>query len=439
MRHKFFLTPFFLLIHLCTLVAQEQISLQQFISLALEKNYDVKLANNMLQSVRTDQSYAWGAFAPQLNATGAIIWNNNNQEVEFLDVSRNNKGEAESNNTSASVQLNWVLFDGTKMFATYDRIKGIAVQGELIIKDQMVNTIATVINNYYSIVREKQQLKAITEQMAVSQERVKLAERKLEVGTGSKPELLQARVDYNAQRTQVVQQEAIIFQLKQQMNSFVGEKLPMQYDVTDTILINLDLKHEEIANDLENSNYALRALRMNTEIARLSLKERRAEMSPVISLVGAYNYSQTDNTKLINSFNPLYSKTTGYNYGFNVSMPIFNNFTTRKAIQQARIISDRQGLLYNQEKLNLNVALENAWMNYDNSKKVLIIEEENILLAKENVFIMLETFRRGVATFIELRTAQQSLADAYNRLITARYNAKVSETELLRLKGALLQ
>lgn len=439
MKPKFLLTLFFLLFQLCKLVAQEQISLQQFISLALEKNYDVKLAKNTLQSVRTDQTYAWGAFAPQLNATGAIVWNNNNQELEFQDASRNNKGQAKSNNTSASLQMNWVLFDGTKMFATYDRIKGIAVQGELLVRDQMLNTIATVINNYYSIVREKQQLEAITEQMAVSLERVKLAERKLEVGTGAKPELLQARVDYNAQRTQVVQQEAIIFQLKEQMNGFVGEQLPGQYDVADTILINFDLKQEDIANDLENSNYSLRALRMNTEIARFALKERKAEMSPVISLVGAYNYSQTDNIKLINPFNALYSKITGYNYGINISLPILNNFTTRRSIQQAHITFDMQNLIYEQARLNINVGLKNAWMNYENSKKVLVIEEENILLAKENVFIMLETFKRGVATFIELRTAQQSLADAYNRLITARYNAKVAETELLRLKGALLK
>jgi outer membrane protein TolC len=60
-------------------------------------------------------------------------------------------------------------------------------------------------------------------------------------------------------------------------------------------------------------------------------------------------------------------------------------------------------------------------------------------LAKENVFIALESFKRGVNTFIELRTAQQSLAEAYSRLITARYNAKLAETELLRLNGSLLQ
>jgi len=68
-----------------------------------------------------------------------------------------------------------------------------------------------------------------------------------------------------------------------------------------------------------------------------------------------------------------------------------------------------------------------------------LTEEENILLAKENVTIALKTFKRGIATFIELRTAQQSLADGYNRLIASRYITKVAETELLRLNGSLLR
>ena len=58
----------------------------------------------------------------------------------------------------------------------------------------------------------------------------------------------------------------------------------------------------------------------------------------------------------------------------------------------------------------MDVGVKNAYVNYDNAKKVLLIEEENILLAKENLNITLETFKRGATTFIELRTAQQSLA-----------------------------
>ncbi len=87
----------------------------------------------------------------------------------------------------------------------------------------------------------------------------------------------------------------------------------------------------------------------------------------------------------------------------------------------------------------MDVVVKNAYVNYDNAKKILLVEEENILVAKENLYITLEVFKRGGNTFIELRTAQQSLADAYNRLINARYLAKAAETELLRLNGSLLK
>ena len=116
-----------------------------------------------------------------------------------------------------------------------------------------------------------------------------------------------------------------------------------------------------------------------------------------------------------------------------------NGFINRRNIQQARISIDRQQLLYEQEKTNVDVGVNNAFVNYENAKRVLLIEEENILLAKENLYITLESFKRGAYTFIELRTAQQSLAEAYNRLINARYLAKLAETELLRLNGSLLK
>jgi outer membrane protein len=419
--------------------AQEQISLEQVIALALEKNYDVRLAKNTSEAYATDQSYAWAAFAPQVNGTAAIARNNNNQELRFEDATRNNSGKAVSNNTNASVQLNWTLFDGTKMFATVDRIRYINAQGELLIKDQMVTTIANVINNYYDIVRQKQQLKATQEQMAVSEERVKLAERKLQVGTGGKPELLQAKVDFNAQRTLTIQQESLIIQLKEQLNALVDSQLPIPYDVADTIIINLDLKQEELASNLEATNYSLRASSMNTDIAKLSLHERKAELFPVLSFNAAYNYSKTDNIKLINPFSALYSQSDGYNYGLTLTVPILNGFNTRRLIKQADLNYTRQQLFYDQLKTNVNANLRNAYVDYENAKRILLIEEETILLAKENVYIALEGFKRGITTFIELRTAQQSLADAYNRLINARYLAKVAETELLRLNGGLLK
>lgn len=423
------------------LSAQQELTLEQAIALALNKNFDVQLSQNAQKTTASDDRYSIGLLLPLINASASTGHNVNNQRIEFGGErdSLNRTGTGEANTLVATVQLNWVLFDGTKMFITRSRLDRLDEQAQLNLKGQMVNTISTVILNYYDIVRQKQQLKAIEEQMAVSDERVKLATRKLDVGIGAKPELLQAKVDYNAFKTQAFQQQANIQQLKEQLNVLTGVQLETPYDVADTILINLNLKQMEIEESIETKNYALLAAMKGVEAARFAVRERWADMSPVISFNASYNYNRTNNVVLINPFNPAFNQSDGYNYGVGITMPILNNLSRSREIQKSNITLNRQWILYNQSKATVNAGVRNAFIAYTNAKEILTVEEETIVLAKENVSIALESFKRGVATFIELRTAQQSLAEAYNRLIAARYNAKVSETELLRLNGSLLK
>ncbi|HRE68111.1 MAG TPA: TolC family protein [Cyclobacteriaceae bacterium] len=419
--------------------SQKQILLDEVIALALENGYDVRLSKNALEAVSTDNNFAVGGFLPQLNGTASTTWNNNNQKLEFQDASRNNSGKAESNNTAAGVQLSWLLFDGTRMFATRERLAEMERQGEVNVKNQMVNTIAQVVTNYYNIIQQKQQLRALEELMLLNEERVRLADRKLSVGAGIKQELLQAKLDLNAQRTQFINQQTAIEQLKNQLNVLVGMKLPGIYEVSDSIEINLNITKEEIADNIDSKNFLLQSMRQSMSVAQLQYRERFGEYFPTISFGAAYNYSFTDNKTLINPFQALSNRSNGYNYGFTLGVPILNNFVTRRNVQQAQINFNRQGLLYDQQRAVINTSVHNAYVNYDNARKILLIEEENILLAKENTNIAMESFKRGVSTFIEQRTAQQSLEDAYNRLINARYLAKVAETELLRLSGDLLK
>lgn len=432
------LTLFFLFIFTGFSSLGQTISVEEVVQLALQKNYDVRILQNTAASAFNDNRFAFGAFLPQLNAVGAYTRNNNDsRNLTFADVETLREG-AQSTTVNGSVQLVWTLFDGTKMFATRKRISELAALGEINARNQMMNTAALVIATYYGIVRQKQQLKAIIEQMSVSEERVKLAERKLQVGTGGKPELLQAKVDLNAFRTSVLQQETLIRQLKDQLNGSVALGLPEVFEIADTIPINLTLTLEGVAVDIENSNQTLVSVKKSIEVATQVLRENRAGRSPIINLTSAYNFNRTENELQTSPAAQKYSRNRGYNYGLSVSIPIMNGMNVNRLTNQARIGAERQKLIYDQQLTIVLVGVKNAFVNYDNAKKTLLIEEENIVLAKENVTIALESFKRGIATYIELRTAQQSLADAYNRLIAARYNAKVSETELLRLKGGLL-
>ena len=418
--------------------AQVNLALEEAIATALQNNYDIRLSRNDSAVAALDYSYRNAVFLPRLNGTLGANWNRNNQKQEF-NTGTKREGDVKTNNIIATVALNWTLFDGLKMFATRDKAAQFIELGELGIKNQVINTVAAVINTYYAIARQKQQLKAIEEQMSISDERVKLAQRKLEIGVGTKPDVLQSQVDLNAQKAARLNQQTLIEQLKEQLNQVMNVAQNTIYDVSDTIPVNMNIALGDIQSNIENTNLLLLISKKNIDIANLTLKERKAERWPIISFNSAYNFNRTNNDVSLNPALPIFNRNRGFNYGLTANIPILNNRNNNRLIKQAELDIQYNQLIYDNQRSLLSMDVINAYMNYDQQKKALELEESNILLAKENVSIAIQTYRLGAFTFLQLREAQRSLEDAYNRLIAARYNAKLAETELLRLKGDLVR
>ena len=439
MNKKLIYIFYFLFVQQTNVIAQQMLTVEQAIATALENNYSIQLLKNDSSSFALDNSYAKAAFLPRLNATSNLQFNNNNQSQTFTDGTKRERDDVKSNNINATVQLSWTLFDGLKMFATKEKLAEFVQLGSLNIRNQIVNTIAAVTNNYYNIVRQKQLLKAIEEQMSVNEERLKISEKKLSVGLGAKPELLQAKVDLNAQKATRMKQLTLIEQLKEQLNQLINVKLSSDYDVDEAIVFKTSIILTEIMSVAQNENPSLLVIKKNLEIGKLTLKERIADLYPTLNFNSSYSYSKTDNKTVVNPFQPLFSRNSGYNYGFGLSVPILNGFNVKRQIQQAQLDIDYLNLSFQNQKAQIDVSIINAYKDYELQKKMLALEEENILLAKENVFISVERLRLGVATFIELRETQKSLELAYDRLIAARYNTKLAETELLRLKGDIVR
>jgi outer membrane protein len=419
--------------------AQDVLTIEEAIAEALRSNYDIQLVRLDSTAYAIDNNYAYAGFLPRLSATGGKLWNTNNSKINFSDGREVERKGVRSNTMNGSVNLNWTLFDGLRMFSTLKRIQEFQKLGEYAVKDQVVNTVAAVINNYFNIVRQKQQLRAIEEQMSINIERAELAEKRLSVGLGAKPELLQAKVDLNAQKSAQLTQQTLIVQLKGQLNQLMGKPVAVDYEVADSIPVNNELQYEALRTNLEITNPGLLLASKNISIARLSLKETRADLLPAVTFNSAYNFTKTGNSTIVNPNNPiLFNQNRGFNYGLVLTVPILNGLNTRRLIRQADLTIRTQELNYENQLSLLDVNLNNAYKDYTLQKQMLRLEEENLALAKENVNIALARFRLGISSNLELREAQISLEQAYNRLIAARYNTKVSETELLRLRGSLV-
>jgi outer membrane protein TolC len=438
MKGKNFLTGLFILFTIYTQAQSRPLTLNEAIAVSLQNNYDILLSRSDSLLTALDYEYANYAFLPRLNATGGVNYTRASQRQVFKDTTR--RGNPKTNNITASLNLNWTLFDGFRMFIAKERLSSLMDLSELQIKNQVITTVSEVMRIYYDIVRQQQQLEATQEQIQLSEERFKLAQYKFDIGTGAKPDMLQAQIDLNAQRSTYLQQQTAINKLKQQLNQYMVLTDVQDFTVTDTVIaFNPNLTLDSVSSGITTTNPELLIAQKNVAIAGTDLRLRRAERFPTVEFNSAYNFNRQNNQALVNPFQSLFSQNRGLNYGVTASIPIFNGYNTRRLIKAAEINIQAQELAYKRSLVLINTNIINAYKDYDLYKRTLQLEEENIKLVRENLFIARERYRLGISTFLEMREAQQSLAEATNRLIQARYNIKAAEIDLMRLRGDLVR
>jgi outer membrane protein len=412
----------------------DTLRLEEAVAVALANNLDIRVAATEKEIADNDVRFMDAAFLPQLNGNFTRNFSTSTINQELSNGTKTERNNVKGNVLNAGVAMNWLLFDGLRMFATRQKIQELQVLGDLNVKNSIQNTVFNVIITYYAVVRQQQQLKAIIEQMDISNERLLLAERRFETGLGSKVDVLQAKVDLNAQKSAMLQQQTLIEQSKTTLRQLLNIKDEQPFLVTETIPVKKDLSITSLQETALLNNITLQQVQQNKTVAALTLKEFKADRFPRISFNS--NYTLNRNKSEAGLF--LLNQNAGFGYGLTATVPILNNFNNRRQIQAASIDIKRLDLQYQNEKIRLQTVLLNAFKEYQFQLKALALEEENLLLAKENVVVALARFKQGLSTTVEVKQAQVSLEEAYNRLISTRYNAKLAESQLQLQQGAFV-
>lgn len=428
-------TIIFLLFTVTTVFPQEILTLQDAVRIGLENNFSIKIARNEAQIAANNATLGNSGFLPRIDASGARTFSVNDSRQQRADGRVEDKKGANSNSTTAGVSLNWTIFDGLNMFISYARYKEFSAVGLINAKAGTEDRIASIMSAYYNIVSIEQSINAIKNAIGISEERVRIAEDKLSIGSGSKLELLQAKVDLNADRSSLLRQQQNLSNAKISLNQLLGRNPSTEYIVKDTIVMEQKINREDITPNVRENNTELLTAERNRNIAALNLRGIKSQWFPKINAFVNYNYSKsTSEAGLL-----LVNESRGFNYGLNFSFPLFEGFNTRRQIENARISLINSELQLSDITNRVEANLEQQFSNYSTGLEILQMEEENYDVARQNAAIALERFRLGSYSAIELREAQRAFLDAQSRLVSAQFNAKNSEIELLRLSGSLIK
>ncbi len=415
--------------------SQQILTLDQAIAITLENNFSILIAKNQSNINDNDVSLGNAGMLPQVsfNTFGNTASNTTNQHYSSgLDVNKTGVG---SNSINSGIALNWILFDGMRMFTTYDKLKELKSMGELNLKIQIENSIAQVIGSYYDVVRQKQLIKVASQLISIYEERATISETKYTIGSGSKLEVMQAKVDMNAEKSQLLKLQTALFRAKSTLNQLLARNSETDFDSEDSITLAYNPNYADLKTSVNKQNNGLLFSEKNIKIADYALKTIRAQRFPVIGVNANYVFSRSENQAGF----VLLNRNLGFNTGFFASWNLFNGFETNRQIKDAQVQTMVSKQQYDMIKTQLENTLATAYRNFEQAKETLKLEESNSVIAKEDVDIALESFRIGKTSTLELKDVQKSFEDAQIRLVNARYDTKIAETELMRLNGMLVK
>lgn len=413
--------------------AQDVLSLESAVKIALENNYEIKIATNNLSIEQVNVAIGNAGMLPTLTAN--VVDNNSVQNSTQIrqDGTKITLNDAKNNNLIYGVRLDWTIFDGLRMFARLNQLKELQKMGEAQLKLTLITRISDVNAAYYDLVQQQQQLAALDTTIVISNQRLALAQNRFTIGKASKLEVLNAQVDLNTDQVALLRQKELYANGKILLNQLLARDVITDFKVIDELRVDSLLILSELKSLAEKQNPQLQAQVINKKIAELQLKQVKAARYPTVRVNTGYNFNESiASLGFVAQF-----QSRGFNYGFNATLNLFDGFAQNRNEKIAKIQIENSKLSIDQQNLALNSQLSSSYQTYLTNLELIILEEKNEQIAKQNLNITLDKFRIGTITTLEFRTAQLNYVNAKVRFSNAQFQGKLSEIALKELAGTI--
>ncbi len=416
--------------------AQEIYSLKQCIETGLERNYSIRIVRN--EQLISDNNATPGnaGYLPTVDMSGGFSGSVNNNRNKLTDGTTEKQNGVNNETGDIGLNVNWTVFDGFGIQAEYARLKELQRMGELNTRLTIEDFVATLSGEYYNLIRQHIRLRNLRSSLDLSRERVRIAEERYHIGSGSRMDLQQAQVDFNADSSNVLNQLEVVHTSRIRLNELMAlDNIDEQIALKDSVIRpNIFLDEVDLWQSTLASNASLLIAQKNQTLTELEYKKVKSRDYPYVKLNAGYGY--TANWYEVGATD--LQQRLGLNYGLTVGLNLFDGLNRRRERRNARIQIENSQLKKQELELGLRADMSNLWMAYQNNLGLWNLEKENVVVALENHRIAIDRYKLGELSGIELREAQISLLEAEERQSISEYSTKLCEISLLQLSGQIL-
>ena len=415
--------------------AQSPLDRNQAIKLTLENNLNIKLIENSRDMAKNNASILNSGYLPtaSLNSSSNISY----QDIEIVAGEQNGSVEDSKNEAnSTNISLNYVLFDGMGRKYNYKRFKEIYKKSEIEVKDVIEKTILQLFGVYYEVARLIEENKIIKSSLSISKERLKKRKIQLEYGQTTGLEVLNAEVDMNLDSINYLNSLKILSNAKRDLNLVMNIDLNTNHSINTDFRFITSEKMIDIFNNAKKNNSYLQILEKDVLISDYNLKATKSSYLPTIGLNGSYGWNESINDNQYAFYNE--NRTNGLSGAISLNWNIFNGGNRITNNKNAKLNLTNSKIKKQKIELEFERDIKNAYSNYENSLFILNAQQMNLETNNNNFKRNQEKYALGQVTSIEFRKAQLNFLNAKLSVNKAKFEAKLSELQVLQLAGEIL-
>jgi outer membrane protein len=404
--------------------AQKQLTLDEAVKMALQKNPNLIKLKNSLDGAKAQLKSAYGDLLPSLGASANFNW----QRIEDAGSSqRNFLGElvevpastVENRSYSAGIGGNVTLFDGLANYATISQRKDNLQASEYNISKLKQTIVYQTTDFYYVVLNAEDLMRVREENVKYFQKFYESVNERNKLGSVAIADVYAAQVQLGNAELALIQAQNAYDQAKNGLLSYLALNVMEEYTLvspfaadrvidTNSYLKNFDDIQTMVKVALDKRfDFKSQELVVNSAMSG----ETIARSGVLPSLSANYNYG----TGAI-SLDKLFDRKS-LSVGLSLNIPIFSRFATETAMTQAEIntMNAKEDLLALERQIKIEV--KQGHNDLVAAKKSLEVALKNVTAAEENRKINQERYNLGSATILEVLQANRDYIDALRNKI----------------------
>jgi outer membrane protein TolC len=320
------------------------------------------------------------------------------------------------------------VFTGGRRFADIAAAKATTRSADAGLIQQQFAVALVAKQAFYGVSYGRELVRVSIDRVATAQRALQYAQIRLQRGTATRADELLARLNLTTARQQLIAARDTLTTNAYALGRLVGIDGAVGSKGGDSLPSpTLALSDSAIIDVAVHGAPAVVAADEFSRASDAQLQSTKTEYVPDIKLSGGYNFA--NNSLVIGAVRPGWLVSLGTNY------PLFNGFQREDDITKASATAhtakisaadERRASRADAERLLASVRF--AWENVAES-------EEGVRVADEELRVVLVRYQNGVATFLDLSTAQLAQAQAQVTLVSARYDYQIARASLEALIG----